>query len=122
MELGLARRVRAALPVGALDLALDALDRGSDNVVLLLERVCHLLDGEPGGLPLDAVDRAACREDRDEHEQQATAAEHPGSLPEPRPASFEKRLNRARKHSPAAVDGSAQSRRTSVTDTSQIPG
>ena len=38
------------------------------DVVLLLERVRDLLDGEAGALPLDAVDRAAGREGGSEHE------------------------------------------------------
>ena len=74
--------VRAALPDGAADLALDALDGRALGVVLLLERVPHLLDGESGALPLDAVDRATRGEEGGEDDEEASAAKHAESLPE----------------------------------------
>ena len=69
--------LRPALPVGALHLALDALHGRALGAVLLLERLAHLLDGKPGGLPLDAVDRTAAGDEaRDHHDEKTTETQH----------------------------------------------
>src|SRR4051794_15338612 len=74
--------LRPALPDGAAHLALDALDRGLVDMMLLDEPALHLLRDEARALPLDPVDRAAGDEAGSKDEEQSGGAKHPESLPD----------------------------------------
>src|SRR3954469_16184920 len=74
--------LRPALPDGAANLALDALDRRFLGMMLLDQPALDFLRNEARALPLDPVDRAAGDEAGSKDEEQAGGAKHPESLPD----------------------------------------
>src|SRR3954465_12232305 len=99
--------LRPALPDGAANLALDALDRRFLSVMLLDEPALDFLRDEARALPPDPGDRAAGDEAGSKDEEQAGGAKHPESLPD---CDAERRACRS------ATSAAQQSRRAKVPD------
>src|SRR3954447_17993463 len=74
--------LRPALPDGAANLALDALDLRFLGMMLLDQPALDFLRNEARALPLDPVDRAAGDEAGSKDEEQSGGAKHPESLPD----------------------------------------